>query len=349
MKVQYCNNWVLGLPTSNSRAIARELGVGNSSTRNARIARIARIGRNPIIDFPNPIFAIIGFQSQLLQSKSNPSRPDFLDSDCSDCPPPPPLPFPFRPLRETDPRPQGGKGTPDPRGGKGPQTPGGETDPRPQGGKGTPDPRGGKGTPKGGERDPRPQGGGGRGKGGRGKGGGGGRGRGGRKGKGRGGGAIRAIRVARIADPQFSSYSSRIGGRKKKSIIDSDCPDWKARLGLLGLQFLTFKSNIAIRVARIARIARIAKLTLKVNYCKNWVSKVNYCNPSNPSNPSRPQIFATNQKIGRTSWKRAFLFSAPILGMHQTLVEKRSEKITCQQLSGPPNGKRQSRLRSRNL
>ena len=44
----------------------------------------------------------------------------------------------------------------------------------------------------------------------------------------------------------------------------------------------------------IARIARIAKLTLKVNYCKNWVSKVNFCNPSSPSNPSRPQIPASN-------------------------------------------------------
>ena len=66
-KVQYCNNWALGLPTPNPRAIARRLGVGESTTRNARIARIARIARNPKIDFRNPIFAIIGFQSQLLQ------------------------------------------------------------------------------------------------------------------------------------------------------------------------------------------------------------------------------------------------------------------------------------------
>ena len=157
----------------------------------------------------------------------------------------------------------------------------------------------------------------------RGEGGRGGKGEGGAEGEGEGGGAIRAIRVARIADPQFSSYSSRIGVEKKKSIIDSDCPDWKARLGLLGLQFFDFQVQYCnpsdsecsdCSDCSDCKIDAQSQLLQKLGFESQIIAIPS--NPSNPSNPSRPQIFATNekiQKIGAGEAKKKILFFLPVV------------------------------------
>ena len=126
--------------------------------------------------------------------------------------------------------------------------------------------------------------------------------------------SIIAIRVGICRPPKTGAIALVLVVGKKKSIIDSDCSDWKTRLGMLGLQFLTLKSNIAIRVARIAdhqnesymlrflvvgksstrnariaRIARIAILDFKVNYCKNWVFESQFLQSEQSEQPEQSE------------------------------------------------------------